>query len=146
MVSYDLNEITQSIIQRLNLKLSDVDVVDFPGDPKELVSPRSRRTIFVGLADITAQPPKQQVVTTRIQSLDTVSFELVFNWVDRRSHAGAIGAITTVRNILTGYQPIEGWDRYLYMVKAGFMDFDRGTWVYSMRLELQIPYSKEVEV
>jgi hypothetical protein len=145
IVSYDLGEITDTIIQHLDRSIADVDVVSFPGDPSELARPQSRRTIFVGLSDISAPEPKQGVVTSRIQTLDTISFELVLNWVDRRSLRAAVGAIQTIRNILTGFQPIDNWDRYLYMRRAGFMDFNRGTWVYSIRFEMQIPYSKQLE-
>jgi Gp37 protein len=145
MITYDLSEITDRITDYLAAQTTDLDVVSFPGDPSELTKPRSRRTIFVGLADVVPSPPKQQVATTRIQSLDTVSFELVLNWVDRRSLKGAVKGIQTVRDVLTGFHPIEGWERYLYMTRAGFVDFDRGTWVYSMRFELQIPYSKTIQ-
>lgn len=134
-----------AIIAELTAKFPQIKIEAFPADPGEWLKPVTRDMIFVGWRGESLETPAQLNLTPRtINQGRKLTFELVFQFRDLRSHRRLYPIIDEVRDALAGFRPIESpHARFLYETRAGFMDFSRALWLYSMSFELNLPYSRQ---
>jgi hypothetical protein len=137
----------RAIVAKLAAALPAIVVTAFPADPSEWLKPIQKDTIFVGWQGESLESPAtgNMIQTPRnINQSRTLRFELVFQFRDLRTHERLYPVIEEVRDLLTGFRPIDfPHARFLYESRAGFMDFNRALWLYSMSFELSYPYSRK---
>jgi Gp37 protein len=143
----DILTAERAIVAKLAAALPAIVVTAFPADPNEWLKPIQKDTIFVGWRGESLERPAVGTLNTvprNINQSRTLTFELVFQFRDLRTHTRLYPVLEEVRDLLTGFRPIESpHARFLYESRAGFMDFNRALWLYSMSFELVLPYSRK---
>jgi hypothetical protein len=139
-----LAEIEEAIINRLQTLQDDgVRVIGFPDNANELGKPMGVGQVLVGFKKESLSSATGNVLTAPIVQTHTLKFEISLQLKNLRSHSGAYPIMDRIRQLLTGFKPIELL-KPMYQSEGGFIDIKEGIWYYSMIFDLQTYYTKKL--
>lgn len=136
----NINNIENSIIERLKAKIPELHIEGFPEKPAEFKLVHPKGAILVHYQGGIYSDQKALAVIVQEKKYE---FSITVVMRHLRTHEGAYGYLDRVRNILTGFKP-EGGSKMI-PVKDEFIGEDNGIWQYSINFTTVIPVLEDIE-
>ena len=139
-----LAEIESAIASQLETSLKDsgVKTEAFPDTPQSnpRVTPKGR--VMVGYQGSTFDTTAEEPLSLWME----MSFGIVVQVANIRSHTGALPILDKIRESLTGFRPVGGTSRAMRPKSEAFDDYDEktGIWYYQAVYVFGIPYPSEI--
>lgn len=112
-----------------------------PNDPDELRKPATDR-IICGLQSRRLEKPSGIGVDMPVRQSGEVTFEVVIQGRNLRSHQGVLQVIDRVSELLTGFYPNPNYRKGAYETRSGFVAVSKGLWTYSMSFAVPVVNTK----
>jgi hypothetical protein len=136
----NINDIENSIIERLRSKISDLHIEGFPEKPAEFRLIHPKGAILVHYQGGNYSESKSIDCIYQDKKLE---FSITIVMKHLRTHEGAYEYLDIVRQILTGFKP-ENCSKMI-PTKEEFIGEDNGIWQYSINFCLITPSIEEIE-
>lgn len=129
-----IEEIENSIIDRLKAKIQGLLVEAFPEKPSEYKLLHPKGALLVSFSGSVFSDPQPTDVIVQDRKME---FDVTIATRDLRGHKGAYTFLEAARIALTGYQ-IAGCSK-IYPRREGFISEANKTWQYGIRFALTMP-------
>lgn len=138
-------EIEQAVVAQLTSEITGVQILAFPSQPADLGRVVALDTLYVGISDCSYSAPTGNSARGGNRNQQrTYRIEVVLRMSDSRSHQRVYPVLDEVIDALAQFEPLpeQSLGYSLLPVRAGFMDFSRGLWLYSVTFDYLCPYSR----
>lgn len=135
-----INNIENSIIERLKNKFPELHVEGFPEKPAEfrLIHPKGAVLIHYQGGNYSDQKALAVIVQDK-----KLEFSITIVMKHLRTHEGAYEYLEKVRDLLTGFKP-ENCSK-MFPTKEEFIGEDNGIWQYSINFVTTTPVLENIE-